>query len=125
MPGSAVCGPFPQSGGSQAALAERWRAGIWALVLSKKGSGGTGIGEEAAELLAVHKWAESTWKTRFSQIFRWLCFCEEKQRDLLPPEEGDVVAFVGFLSVKGQVGLKSAKQYVPAVAQYHLDLEFP
>lgn len=91
------------------------------MVLAETGIGGvTGGGEAAADLLAEHAWADTTWRNRVSQLRRWLYFCEEEDRVALPADEGDVLAYVGFLSVTGTVGPTSARQYVSAVSMYHL-----
>lgn len=123
-PGAVACGSLVQIDNSHAAgrwaavaeatrsRSEKWEVvvvelrlpsggrGEFELSLRKTGAGSTGGDEAAAEMLAKHKWAESTWKRQFSQILRWCCFCEEQQRDALPAEEGDVLAYVGFLCRK-------------------------
>lgn len=84
-------------------------------------TGATGGGVAAADLLAQDQWAESTWRNRASQLRRWLAFCDDDERVALPAEEGDVLAYIGFLSMEGRVAPRSARQYVSAVSQYHLD----
>ena len=48
-------------------------------------------------------------------------FCDEEGREPLPASEGDVLAYVGYLSLEGRVGPSSARQYVSAVSRYHVD----
>lgn len=80
----------------------------------------TGGGEAAAQMLAGYGWADKTWSTRSSQVQKWLRFCDEDDRDPLPAEEGDVLAYIGFLSLEGRVGGTSLPQYVSAVSRYHV-----
>lgn len=107
-------------------MIEQWRAGLRDNVLRRTGRGtATGGGEAAAALLAEHKWTAGTWTNRVSQIKRWWAFCDEDGRVALPAEEGDVLAYIGFLTLEGKVASRSAKQYVSAVSQYHIDHGFP
>lgn len=95
-------------------------AGIRQAVLNLAGySTNTGGAEEAARLLAEFGWAESTWSTRASQIATWMRFCDEDMRDALPATEGDVLAYIGFLSLKGTVSGDSLPQYVSAISRFH------
>lgn len=96
------------------------RSGILNAVLSRTGySTTTGGGEEAARLLSEFTWAQSTWTTRASQIARWMRFCDEDMRSPLPAEEGDILAYVGFLSLEGRIKPESLPQYLSAISQYH------
>lgn len=94
--------------------------GIRSAVLGRTGfSTNTGGGEEAALLLSELTWAESTWTARATQVARWLRFCDEDMRDALPAGEGDVLAYIGFLSLERRVSPASLPQYVSAVSRYH------
>lgn len=75
-------------------------------------------------MLAGYKWATTSWKNRSSKIFRWFCFWEAEQQDALPAEEGDALAYVGFLSVEGPVNPLPAKQHEMGVSQYRLGYGF-
>lgn len=75
-------------------------------------------------MLAAYKWADTTRRNGASQTFRWLCFCEEEQRDAMPAAEGDALAYAGMLSVEGPADPRSARQYVSAVSRYHLEHGF-
>lgn len=75
-------------------------------------------GEEAARLLSELGWAESTWTSRTSQLPRWLRFCDEDIMNPLPATEGDVMAYIGYLSIDGSVSPESLPQYLSAVSRY-------
>lgn len=75
-------------------------------------------------MLAEFGWAESTWANRLAQVRKWLTFCDEDGRDPLPAEEGDVLAFIGYLALEGRVGPQSVRQYVSAVSRYHVNHGF-
>lgn len=79
----------------------------------------TGGSEEAVRILAEFGWAETTWSTRGSQVAKWLRFCDEDMRPALPATEGDVLAYIGFLSLEGHVSAESLPQYLSAVSRYH------
>lgn len=79
----------------------------------------TGGAEEAARLLSELGWAQSTWSTRASQVSRWLRFCDEDMRCPLPASEGDVLAYIGYLSLEGRLSAESLPQYISAVSRYH------
>lgn len=79
----------------------------------------TGGEEEAAWLLSELRWAESTWTKRTSQIAKWIRFCDEDMRPTLPAKEGDLMDYIGFLALEGQVEPQSLPQYISAVSQYH------
>lgn len=89
------------------------------------GTSGVGSGEEAARLLSEFGWTAGTWKNRTSQLRKWLAFCDEEGRQSLPAEEGDVVAYVGYLSLEGRVSSRSARQYITTISRYHEDAGFP
>lgn len=59
-----------------------------------------------------------------NQLLKWLVFCDEEGRQSLPAEEGDLLAFIGYLSLEGRVGPQSARQYVTSVSRYHEDSDF-
>lgn len=46
-------------------------------------------------------------------------FCNEEGRSVLPAGEGDVLAFIGYLSLEGRVGPTLAGQYLSAISRYH------
>lgn len=95
-------------------------------MLARTGIGSaTGGGEAAASLLSAHIRSDSTWRNRSSQIRKWLTFCDEDNRSALPAAEGDVLAYIGFLTVDGRVSAASAPQYIAAVSTYHKDHRYP
>lgn len=49
-------------------------------------------------------------------------FCEEAGRSPERAEEGYVLVFIGYLSLKRRVGPRLAPQYVSAVPRFHEDL---
>ena len=113
------------SRGRRDRLEEVWKAGIVTSILARRGmESATGAAEEAASLLADHGWRETTWSNRLSQVRKWFAFCEEERRNLLPAEEGDVLAYIGFLPLKGRVSASSAPQYVSAVSGYQINHGF-
>lgn len=79
----------------------------------------TGGASEVARLLANHGWAASTWRNRSSQIKKWLIFCDEDDRCPLPATEGDVLAYIGFLSLEGRLASVSVPHYITAISRYH------
>lgn len=94
--------------------------GMKATVLAKAGvNTTTGGAEAAADLLAGHGWSDGTWTNRLSQIRRWLAFCDEDERTART--EGDILAYIGYLSLDGKGGPVSARQYFTAVSRYHED----
>lgn len=97
-----------------------WAEGLRAAVLAKAGwrEGGA---VEAANLIVDFGWKSGTWKNRTSQIRKWLMFCDEEGRDSLPAGEGDVIAYVGYLSLEGRVSPASVPQYLSAVSRFHED----
>lgn len=101
-------------------LKRNWQAGIRHAVLAQAGfTTNTGGAEAAAMLLAEFGWAQSTWSTRASQVAKWLRFCDEDMRPSLPATEGDVLSYIGFLSIEGKVSPESLPQYLSAVSRYH------
>lgn len=50
---------------------------------------------------------------------KWMRFCDEDMRIPLPAEEGDVLAYVGYLAIEGKVSPESLPQYLSAVSRYH------
>lgn len=108
------------SGNSGNLLRTGWQDGIRAAVLARAGfETATGGAEAAADILAEFGWAERTWTNRLAQVRKWLSFCEEDGRQALPAEEGDVLAYIGYLALEGWVGPRSVPQYVSAVSRYH------
>ena len=86
-----------------------WKARIVASVLSRAGTDiATGGAEATATLLAEFGWKERTWGNQSSQIRKRLSCCDEEGRDPLPAEEGDVLEFIGYLSLDGGVSAASA-----------------
>lgn len=103
-----------------------WSYGIFAAVLNKSGYvTNTAGAEEAARLLAELGWSESTWTTRASQFARWLRFCDGDLRSPRPSDEGDVLSYIGFLSLEGRLCADSLPQYISAVSRYHELHGFP
>ena len=101
-------------------LRQEWQSGIRIDVLSQAGfRSNTGGAEEAARLLSEFGWSSSTWSTRASQVAKWLHFCDEDMRCALPGTEGDVLAYIGFLSLEGRVSAESLPQYISAISRYH------
>jgi len=64
------------------------------------------------------------WKNLVSQLRKWLVFCDEEGRSYLPGEEGDVLAYIGYLALKRRVGPRSARQFVTTVSRHHEDAEY-
>lgn len=56
-----------------------------------------------------------------TQLRKWLLFCDGEGRSPLPASEGDVLAYIGYLSLDGRVGPRSAHQYVTTVSRCHED----
>lgn len=107
-------------------LRTAWKAGIATTVLHRAGAGQvTGGAEEAARLLQDYGWSSGTWTNRSSQLSRWLAFCDEEDRCPLPATEGDVLAYIGYLSLEGRVGATSLPQYVTAISRYHAHHNLP
>ena len=79
----------------------------------------TGIPAEAARLIAKYGWAATIWRNRTSQIRKWLTFCDEDDRCPLPAEEGDVLAYIGYLSLEGRLSSVSLPHSITAVSKYH------
>lgn len=117
-------------------LRRDWVEGIRTVVLSRaaeKLSCGTGSGaaEEAASMMAEYGWTDGTWNNRVSQLRKWLLFCDEEGRDSLPagegaPLEGRVDSLPAAVNqpsppVEGRVGMRSARQCVTMVSDYHED----
>ena len=99
---------------------EAFQDGIRATVLSRTGNRtATGGGEEAARILSDFGWASTTWNNRSSQLAKWLRFCDEDDRTPLPASEGDILAYIGYLSLEGRIGATSAPQYISAISRYH------
>lgn len=92
------------------------------VVLSKTGADGPNGGGETAAVC----WPGMNRRRVLGKIepviFSTVLLLE--QRDVLPAEWGDVVAYIGFISVGVRVGLDAARYYLPAVSQYHLDHGF-
>lgn len=72
-------------------------------------------------MLILYGWSEVKLTNRLNQVRRWLVFCEEDGTTAIPATEGDVLAYIGHLSLEGKVGLVSARHYVTAVSKYHED----
>lgn len=51
-------------------------------------------------------------------------FCDKEGGSSLPADKGNMLAFIGYLSLEGRVGPRSAPQYVSAIWRYHEDSEF-
>jgi integrase len=73
----------------------------------------------AEDLLYQHCWSGNTWATRSSQWRKWVGFCEQYERSIFPASEGDVLAYIVFLSLEGRVSAVSLPQYLSAVSRYH------
>lgn len=90
------------------------------MVLELAGSSTTtGGSQAAADLLAWYGWIEGTWAIRLSQIRRWRAFFDEDGRSARPAGEGDVITYFGYLSMEGNGGPTSARQYFSAVSRNH------
>ena len=101
-------------------LKRHWQSGIRQAVLSQAAvTTNTGGSEEATRLLVEFGWGKYTWSTRASQVAKWMRFCDEDMRSALPAAEGDVLAYIGFLSLEGHVSSESLPQYVSAFSRYH------
>lgn len=105
---------------SNTRIRHEWSAGIRRAILSTAGySTTTGGAEEAARLLSELGWSESTWTSRASQVAKWMRFCDEDLRLRLPADEGDILAYVGYLSLERSISTASLPQYLSAVSRYH------
>lgn len=92
--------------------------GIEETVLRLEGTDtATGGSEDAARLLERHVCADTTFINRTSQVLRWIQFFDEDMRQPLPATEGDVLAFIGYLSLEGRVSGTFLPQYVSAVSR--------
>lgn len=97
-----------------------WRSGIRIADLSLAGYSTNTAGVEAgATFLGEFGWSENTWHTRASQLAKWLAFCDEDMRPPLSAQEGDVLAYIVYLSLEGSISPDSLPQYVSAVSRYH------
>lgn len=65
-----------------------------------------------------------TWNNRISQLCKYLVFCDEEGRQSLPAEEGDALAFIGYLSLKVIVGPQSPRHYITSLYRYYEDSGF-
>lgn len=102
------------------------RTGIAATLIADAGYGhATGGAEEAARLLADRGWSETAWSNRTPQIIKCLTFCDEDGRCPLPEDEGDILAYIGYLSVENRIGASSLPQFISAVSRYHIHHHFP
>lgn len=111
-------------------LRAEWATGLKMMVLSKAEEGYSGGmrtkgAERAASMLADYGWADRTWENRVSQLRKWVTFCDDEGRQMLPASEGDVLSYIGWLSIEGRVGSASAPQYVSAVSRFHEDAGYP
>ena len=79
----------------------------------------TGGSAEVARLISSYGWADTTWRNRSSQLRKWLRFCDEDDRCPLPATDGDVLAYIGFLSLEGRISSVSLPHYLTAVSKYH------
>lgn len=52
-------------------------------------------------------------------IARWLRFCDEDMRCPLQASEGDVRAYIGYLSLQGRISPEYLPQYISTVSRYH------
>ena len=98
---------------------EAFQDGIRATVLSKTWNRtATSGGEEAGRILSDFAWATTTWNNRSSPLPKWLRFCDEDYRTPFPASEGDIPAYVGYLSLEGHIGATSAPKYISAISRY-------
>lgn len=65
-------------------------------------------------------WAESSWKNRSSKVSKLLRFCDPYDRSEIPATEGDVLAYIGFISLAGRFSWKSIPQYLSDFYRYHV-----
>jgi hypothetical protein len=49
--------------------------------------------------LTQHSWSDNTWATRSSQWRKRVGFCDDRR--IFPASEGDVLAYIGFMKLKG------------------------
>jgi hypothetical protein len=69
----------------------------------RTGDSATGGASVAADLLSHNFWSYNTWATRSSQWRKWVEFYEQDERSVFPASEGDILAYIGFLKLKGRV----------------------
>lgn len=81
-----------EDGLSRGQLAAGWKGGIRDVVILLTGPSATGGAEEAAMMMYMYGWADTTWTNSLRQVRKWIRFCEEEGRDALPGTEGDVLA---------------------------------
>lgn len=58
------------------------------------------------------------------RLRRWLAFCDAEGRQSLLAEKGDVLAYIGYLSLEVREDPRPARQYVTTVSSYHEDAGF-
>ena len=80
----------------------------------------TGGGEEAETLLANFIWSDNTFLSRNSQLKKWAQFCDEDMRSIIMATEGDILAYIGYLSMEGRISDTSLPQYISAVRRFHI-----
>lgn len=76
-------------------------------------------------MLSELGWVETIWSSRELQLSKWLHFCDEDLRSALPASTGDVLAYVGYLSIEGRISPASLPQYISAISRYHELHHFP
>lgn len=79
--------------------------------------GGTPAASHALHLLQGYVWASQTKKSRSSQVKKYQEFAETERRGM-PPDEVDLVCFVGYLMYEGSVNASSFTQYLSGVRRY-------
>lgn len=95
-----------------------WVLGFKSMVFSQAGEGSaTGGAEAATNFVAGFGWSEGTWTKLLNQIRRWLAFRAEEDWAVIPAFEGDVIAYIGYLSLDGKVGPVSVRHFVTAVSR--------
>jgi hypothetical protein len=80
----------------------------------------TGGADQARQLLEDFAWSTRTIESRSTQWKAYLEFCGHKERAIVPVNEGQLVAYVGWLSIEREVGRRSVSsaslpQYISAV----------
>jgi hypothetical protein len=86
---------------------EPWSSSILDAVVTRTGASATGVASMAVDLLSQHCWADWTWVTRRKQWRKRVYFCKQDEHSAFPASEGDDLALVGFLKLRGKISAAS------------------
>lgn len=85
--------------------------------LSVQHLGGTPGAQYALNLLQGFVWAHATKESRNAHMTKFKAFCMAEKRGM-PPDEVDLVCFVGYLIYEGKVSANSFAQYLSGVRRF-------